>query len=75
MAGLVRQEAAHDEEIGITDNLGKGLQLTTGGFQDVRPYNEGGFCGTPFSGTFEPGELASATAGALHSSGTSRNER
>ena len=37
--------------------------VDTDGFQDVRPYSEDGFCGTQFSGTFEPGEFETATAG------------
>lgn len=37
--------------------------VDTQGFQEVRPYNEDGFCGTQFSGTFDSGEFSSATAG------------
>ncbi len=37
--------------------------IDTDGFEEVRPYNEDGFCGTEFSGTFAPGEFSSAAAG------------
>ena len=36
--------------------------VDTDGFQDVRPYSEDGFCGTQFSGTFEPGEFESGSS-------------
>lgn len=61
-------EAFGDDTGGVGDEdlcaqLDAESGIDTDGFEDVRPYNEDGFCGTEFSGTFAPGEFSSAASG------------